>query len=180
MNDDHQKWAENVIGIVRGEIQDAGSVAFSVFTIDEDGKRGRLSVDPILFQNGAAKERLRRKLRTALREARVVRYATVGECWVWKQPPIGSMPVNRDDLDDYVARFLAEYERRGWSPQHGGGREEVVFVNVCDRQSASLFLWRIVRGGQEGHQVELVPHEYGASMSLIAGRFINLLEGQVH
>lgn len=180
MNGDHQKWAEGLIGIVGGEIQDAGSVAFSVFTIDEDGKRGRLSVDPILFQNGAAKERLRRKLRTALREARVVRYATVGECWVWKQPPIGSMPVNRDDLDDYVARFLAEYERRGWSPQHGGGREEVVFVNVCDRQSASLFLWRIVRGAQEGHQVELVPHKYGASMSLIAGRFINFLEGQVH
>ena len=95
--------------------------------------------------------------------------------------PIPSAPVRTENLAHYLTRYTDEYHRRGYSPREGRGRDEIILIQVCDRrrdnaphlEDRSLPLTGAVR--------DLVSVDTGSDAeTCFAGRFVNLLEGQLH
>jgi hypothetical protein len=97
------------------------------------------------------------------------------------QKPMPSAPVRTENLTHYLDRYADEYRRRGWSPSEGGGRDEIILIQVCDRLGTTLRIWKIDRFILTGAVRDLVPVDTGDDAeTTFAGRFVNLLEGQVH
>jgi hypothetical protein len=61
-NDDHQKIIEAVLDIVRRQLKESGMLDFAV-TLDEEGREGRIAIDPEFFRSDATKDRLKRDTR---------------------------------------------------------------------------------------------------------------------
>jgi hypothetical protein len=67
------------------------------------------------------------------------------------------------------------------APSEGRGRDEIILIQVCDRRATTIRIWRIERLVLTGAVRDLVPVDTGNDAETIfAGRFVNLLEGQVH
>ena len=70
---------------------------------------------------------------------------------------------------------------RGYSPREGGGRDEIILIQVCDRLRTTLRIWKIDRFPLTGAVRDLVPVETASDAETgFAGRFVNLLEGRAH
>jgi hypothetical protein len=55
-NDDHQKIAETVLKLVREQLRANGALDFTVLTLDERGREGRIDIDPEFFRSDATKD----------------------------------------------------------------------------------------------------------------------------
>ena len=76
---------------------------------------------------------------------------------------------------------MDDYRRRGYSPREGGGRDEIILIQVCDRMRTTLRIWKIDRFPLTGAVRDLVPVDTGSDAAAgFAGRFVNLLEGRAH
>jgi len=178
---EHQKIIDEVIGLARQQLKQDGMLDFTVLTIDEQGLPARMDIDTEFFRSEANKDRLRRKLRQDFREKGIVRYALVAECWMGTMKPVSSAPVRTENLEHYLDRYTDEYHRMGYSPSEGRGRDEIILIQVCDRRRTTLRIWKIERFVLTGAVRDLVPVDTGNDAEAIfAGRFVNLLEGQVH
>lgn len=159
----HQVFIDQVLNWVRECLARRGRLEFTVFTIDEQGRQASSAADPACFAAGGGRDRLARKMRAQFRKAGIVRYAIVAECWLTR--PVTLAGPLRD-------------------PQIGrdaGGREEVVIVHVCDRRHASVHVSGILRDSRTGTAIGLRKFiTTDDQESLVAGRFNNLLEGEVH
>ena len=62
-DDAHQKITETVLELVRQQLRESGALDFTVLTLDEQGREGRIDVDPECFRSDATKDRLKRDLR---------------------------------------------------------------------------------------------------------------------
>ena len=86
-----------------------------------------------------------------------------------------------ENLEHYLDRYTDEYQRMGYSPSEGRGRDEIIVIQVCDRRSTTLRMWKIERFLLTGVVRDLVPIDLGNDAECtFGGRFVNLLEGQVH
>jgi hypothetical protein len=176
-NDDHQKIIETVLELVRRQLRENGALDFSVLMLDEQGKEGRIDVDLEFFRSDATKDRLTRELRRDFREKGIVRYALVAECWMGHVKPIPLVAARSENLAHYLTRYVDEYRRRGYSPREGGGRDEIVLIQVCDRLRTTLRIWKIDRFPLTGAVRDLVPVDTGSAAETgFAGRFVNLLD----
>ena len=72
---DHQKIIETVLGLVRKQLRESGALGFTVLTLYEQGREGRIDIDPEFFRSDATKNRLKRDLRRDFRQKGIVRYA---------------------------------------------------------------------------------------------------------
>ena len=97
------------------------------------------------------------------------------------QKPMPSVPARAENAQHYLARYADEYRRRGYSPSEGGGRDEIILIQVCDRLRMTQRIWKIDRFLLTGAVRDLIPFDTGSDAETsFAGRFVNLLEGQVH
>src|SRR5689334_9917134 len=95
--------------------------------------------------------------------------------------PMPSAPVRTENLGHYLDRYTDEYHRMGNSPSEGRGRDEIILIQVCDRRSTTLRIWKIERFVLTGAVHDLVPVDTGSDAeTTFAGRFVNLLEGRLH
>jgi hypothetical protein len=179
MADDHQRLIDQVFGYVRDQLAHGG-LEFTVLTINENGHRNRLRIDPRFMESGATKDVLMDELRQAFRQQGIVRYVLVAECWMERKLPVPPGPFTRDRLDEFLAEYAKEYERRGLSPDHGGGRDEIIFMHVCDRKRSSLRVWTIDRDPITGAVRDLIAFDDAGPEVAFAGRFVNLLDGEVN
>jgi hypothetical protein len=179
--DDHQQLIDEVIGLAREQLKQNGMLDFTVLTVDEQGLTARMDIDTEFFRSEANKDRLKRKLRQDFREKGIVRYALVAECWMGTVMPIKSAPVRTESLEHYLDRYTDEYNRMGYSPGEGRGRDEIILIQVYDRMRTTLRIWKIERFVLTGAVRDLVPVDTGNDAeTTFAGRFVNLLEGQLH
>jgi hypothetical protein len=174
---EHQTLIDEALRFVRSQIAQGG-LEFTLLTIDEQGRRGRFNVDPRFVQSDGTKDVLAAELRQALREDGIVRYVLVAECWMDRRLPVTPGPLRRDHLAEVLARYAKDYERRGLSPDHGGGRDEIIFMHVCDRRHSTFRIWTIERDPITGAVQDLLPFDAGADA--LAGRFVNLLGGEAN
>ena len=158
-DDDHQKIIETVLKLAREQLRENGALDFSVLTLDEQGREGRIDIDPQFFRSDATKDRLTRDLRRDFRKKGIIRYALVAECWMGQAKPIPLVPVRTESLQYYLTRYMDEYRRRGYSQREGGGRDEIVLIQVCDRLRTTLRIWKIDRFPLTGAVRDLVPVE---------------------
>jgi hypothetical protein len=139
-----------------------GRIAFTVFTIDEEGRQVTAAADPACFAGDSRRERLARKMREQFRKDGIVRYAFVAECWVTRLAPPAA-PLRMPEIG------------------RDGGREGVVIVHVCDRRSACLHISTVLRDHRTCEATGLRAFvTTDDKESVLAGRFTNLLEGRVH
>ena len=89
----HQKISETVLELVREQLRENGALDFTVLTLDEQGREGRIDIDPEFFRSDATKDRLKRDLRRDFRKNGIIRYALIAECWMGHVKPIPSVPV---------------------------------------------------------------------------------------
>jgi hypothetical protein len=110
----------------------------------------------------------------------IVRYAFIAESWLTRAAaqPVG--PVTREYLERHLADYHEDYRERGLSPQTRGGREEVILLHVCDRMKSQIRIWTIARDHTSGFITQLTPMPDDSASSMLAGRFVNLLEGRAH
>jgi len=95
--------------------------------------------------------------------------------------PLPSALVRTENLEHYLDRYTNEYHRRGYSPSEGRGRDEIILIQVCDRMRTTLRMWKIERFVLTGAVRDLVLVDTGNDAeNTFAGRFVNLLDGQVH
>ena len=73
---------ETVLELARQQLRESGMLDFTVLTLDEQGRKGRIDIDPEFFRSDATKDRLKRDLRRDFRQKGIVRYALVAECWM--------------------------------------------------------------------------------------------------
>jgi hypothetical protein len=180
-DDDHQKIIEHVLGLVREQLRKDGALDFTVLTLDEQGREGRIDVDPGFFRSDATKDRLTRELRRDFRRQGIVRYALVAEGWMGQVKPIPLVPVRSENLAHYLTRYVDDYRRLGYSPREGRGRDEIILIQICDRLKTTLRIWKIDRFPLTGAVRDLVPVDTGSGAETsFAGRFVNLLEGRAH
>ena len=158
-DDDHQKITETVLELVREQLRENGALDFTVLTLDEQGREGRIDVDPEFFRSDASKDRLKRDLRRDFRKTGIIRYALVAECWMGQVKPIPLVPVRSENLAHYLTRYIDDYRRHGYSPREGGGRDEIILIQVCDRLRTTLRIWKIDRFPLTGAVRDLVPVE---------------------
>lgn len=159
----HQILLEEVLTWARECLVDSGRLEFTIFTIDEQGRRAMAAADPACFAVDGGRERLAREMRMRFRTAGIVSYAIAAECWLTR--PMAPAGPQRDPQ----------------MRRDGGGREEVVIVHVCDRRRTSVHVSAILRDTRTGAAIGL--REFITTddeESLVAGRFNNLLEGGVH
>ena len=170
-----------MLDVVRRQLTESGMLDFTVLTLDEAGREGRIAIDPEFFKSDSTKDRLKRDLRKDFRKKGVVRYALVAECWMGNVTPMFSLPVRREYLEHYLAQYADQYRQRGYSPNEGRGRDEIILIQVCDRMRTTLRIWKIDRFPLTGAVRDLVPFDTGSDAETIfAGRFVNLLEGRAH
>jgi hypothetical protein len=180
-DDDHQRITETVLKLAREQLRQNGALDFTVLTQDEQGREGRIDIDPGFFRSDATKDRLKRDLRRDSRQKGIIRYALVAECWMGQVKPIPLLPVRTENLAHYLTRYMGEYRQRGYSPREGGGRDEIILIQVCDRLRTTLRIWKINRFPLTGAVRDLVPVDTGSDAETgFAGRFVNLLEGRAH
>jgi hypothetical protein len=161
-----------VFEIAKGILEDNKDLRPSLFIIDAAGKRRLAIVDPGWFHDDPTKELFTHLLRDFLKRTATVTYLLAMEGWLARcTPPLCSDP------EESLARYWAEYERRGWAPDHGGGRDEVLIINACERTGSTTRLWLIRRNPESGYMTELVPM---AEYSEAVGRFINLFDEPAH
>ena len=178
---DHQKISETVLELVREQLRADGALDFTVLTLDEQGREGCIDIDPEFFRSDATKDRLKRDLRRDFRQMGIIRYALVAECWMGQVKPIPLVPVRSENLAPYLTRYMGDYRRHGYSPREGGGRDEIILIQVCDRPRTTLRIWKIDRFLLTGAVRDLIAVETGSDAETgFAGRFVNLLEGQLH
>lgn len=179
-DDDHEQIISEVFSLVR-DLLARDELEFTILTIDEEGKRGRFKVDPRFMESGPVKDALSALLREAFRQVGIARYVLVAECWMDTRVPILPGPISRDRLDEYVAEYAKEYQRRGLSPEHGGGRDEIILMHVCDRKRSTFRVWTIDRDPITGKVRDLILSEKGSGPEVaLAGRFVNLLGGDAN
>lgn len=159
-NTGHQQLIEKALAWATEQLDSVGRIAFTVFTIDEQGHEATAAADPACFAGDS--KRLARKMREQFRKSGVVRYAFVAEFWVTRlAPPVA--PLRTPPLGRH------------------GGREEAVIVHVCDRRSATMHISTILRDPRSGRATGLRAFATTDDKeSLLAGRFANLLEGRLH
>ncbi len=116
-DDAHQKITETVLKLAREQLRENGRLDFTVLTQDEQGREGRIDIDPEFFRSDATKDRLKRDLRQDFRKKGIIRYALVCECWMGQVKPIPFVPVRTENLGHYLSRYTDEYRRRGYSPR---------------------------------------------------------------
>ena len=180
-DDDHQKVTETVLELVRKQLRANGMLQFTALTIDEAGEERCIDIDPEFFRNEANKDKLKRKLQRDFRRMGIVRYALVAECWMGQVKPIPLVPVRSENLKHYLTRYIDEYQRRGYSPREGRGRDEIILIQVCDRMRTTLRIWKIDRFPLTGAVRDLIAVDTGGDAAAgFAGRFVNLLEGRAH
>lgn len=180
MNEDHKKLIDHVLAIAQARLRTCEDLTANVYTIDETGKQDSHSIDPARFMNDSTKTILTKEIRKSFKKAGIVRYAFVFECWLTRMPLIPAVPATNDYLDKYIKKYTAEYEKCGYSPRHGGGRDECLVIYVGDRLNSSISIYKIVRHAKTGFVTQLEPVTHSGASAQIAGRFVNLLEGQVH
>jgi hypothetical protein len=179
-DDDHQKITETVLKLAREQLRENGMLDFTVLTLDEQGREGRIDVGLEFFRSDATKDRLTRELRRD-RQKGIIRYALVAECWMGQVKPIPFVPVRSENLEHYLTRYVDDYRRRGYSPSEGRGRDEIILIQVCDRLRTTLRIWTIDRFPLTGAVRDLIPVDTGTDAAAgFAGRFVNLLEGRAH
>jgi hypothetical protein len=177
---DHQDLIEELLGLVRAQLAD-GHMDFTVIVDHEGGGRGIIKIDPRYLEDEESKDMLRARLRRVFRQRGVFRYALVAECWIDRNPPAPRVPIDCDDPAEYVAQYHEEYERRGYSPSEGGGRDEIIFMHVCDRKHSTCRIWTIKRDAESDQVRDLIPFEIPADdQFLMFGRFVNLLSSKAH
>jgi hypothetical protein len=180
-DDAHQKITETVLNLARQQLRENGALDFSVLTLDEQGREGRIDVDAGFFRSDAAKDRLKRDLRRDFRQKGIIRYALVAECWMGQVKPLPFVPVRTENLEHYLTRYSDDYRQRGYSPREGRGRDEIILIQVCDRLRTTLRIWKIDRFPLTGAVRDLLPVDTGGDAAAgFAGRFVNLLEGRAH
>jgi hypothetical protein len=130
-NDDHQKIIAIVLDVVRRQLTESGMLDFTMRTLDEEGREGRIAIDPEFFRSDATKDRLKRDLRRDFRKKGIVRYALVAECWMGNATPMSSLPVRSEFLEHYLAQYTDQYRQRGYSPREGCGRDEIILIQVA-------------------------------------------------
>src|ERR1700726_1791328 len=108
--DEHDQLVHEVFVLVRKQMTMDGQLDFTVFTINEQGQKARLAVDPACFQNDGRKNELREKLLAEFRSKGVVRYAVAAECWLARTKP----KIAEETLEDYAARCFEEYAEQGY------------------------------------------------------------------
>src|SRR5690348_15770853 len=86
-SDDHQNLIETVLAWANEQLRIQGQIAFTVFTVDEQGREVTSTADPACFAGDSGRERLARKMREQFRKDGIVRYAFVAECWVTRLAP---------------------------------------------------------------------------------------------
>jgi hypothetical protein len=178
---DHEALIGDVLEMVRSQLKQNGRLEFTLLTVNEAGQKTREEIDPAFFQSGRNKSGLARKLRRDFRRKGIVRYILVTECWVAQMQPLPGVPMRRENIERYHAAYAGDYERRGLSPGIGGGRDEIILMHVCDRRHASLRIWKIKRSPLTGGVLDLAAVDTGNDAeACFSGRFVNLLEGQVH
>ena len=102
-DDAHQKITETVLALAREQLEKNGALDFTVLTLDEQGREGRIDIDPEFFRSDATKDRLKCDLRRDFREKGVIRYALVAECWMGQVKPIPLVPV-RTEISSTISR----------------------------------------------------------------------------
>lgn len=178
---EHQQIIDEVVELARRQLKQNGMLDFTVLTLDELGRTGRMDIDTEFFRCEATKDRLKRELRRDFRRKGIVRYALVAECWMGTMKPIPSAPVRTESLEHSLTRYTDEYHRRGYSPSQGRGRDEIILIQVCDRRRTTLRIWKIDSFLLTGAVRDLIPFDTGSDAETsFAGRFVNLLEGQLH
>ncbi|MFL5287067.1 MAG: hypothetical protein ACJ8AW_40385 [Rhodopila sp.] len=176
---EHQTLIDEVLEMARRQLKQTGMLVFTVLTVNEAGEKACEEIDPAFFQNDKNKNGLARKLRRDFRRKGIVRYILVTEGWHTHMPAMPGVPMRRENIDRYHAAYADDYERRGLSPRPGGGRDEIILMHVCDRVRSSLRMWKIKRSPFTGGVLDLVAIDTGDD-TYFSGRFVNLLEGQVH
>jgi hypothetical protein len=131
---DHEQLIDEVFQIAKRQLIANDRLDFSVLTLDEQGQRAKLNIDPQYFQNHAMKERLAGELRRDFERKGIVRYAVVAECWLARS----KRKMADETLEDYATRALDEYARQEFSPSRGDGRDEVILIYVSDRRGAGF------------------------------------------
>jgi hypothetical protein len=178
-NDDHQKIIATVLDVARQQLKESGMPDFTVLTLDEAGREGRIAIDPEFFRSDATKDRLKRDLRRDFRKKNIIRYALVAECWMGNATPMASLPVRSEHLEHYLTQYADEYRWQGYSPSEGRGRDEIILIQVCDRLRTRI--WKIDRFPLTGALRDLISFDTGSDAETVfAGRFVNLLEGRAH
>jgi hypothetical protein len=178
--DQQESLIEEVIGFAREKLKSTHQLDFTVFAIDEGGRKHLLNVAPGSFSSGDAKNELADALRDEFHDKGIIRYAFIAECWVSRVAPAPVGPVTREYLERHLANYHDDYEKRELSPRKGGGREEVILLHVCDRMNSQIRFWGITRDPASGFITRLTPLPADAANDEYAGRFVNLLEGRAH
>jgi hypothetical protein len=118
-----------------------------------------------------------------MRAKRADSYAYVSEIWITSfnmgkptDPVVDIAEVVREGN----RKYHEEYERHGWNPSVGGGRDDAVLVVVGDAQGSEQRLWTIARfPGKRKNGVQrvrdLIPKERKAEGAWGEGRFRDLL-----
>jgi hypothetical protein len=159
-NSEHQPLIDRVMAWAEAQLEKHGRVEFTVFTLDERGRERTTTADPKCFASDGKRDRLALRMRKQFKKVGIIRYAIVAESWL-THVRLPGMP------------------QISISP--AGARQEVVFVHVCDRRGSSAHVAAIERHPLAGTVTGLRPLVTTDDMeALFAGRFVNLLEGQLH
>jgi hypothetical protein len=178
--DDQETLIEEVIGFAREKLKSSHTLDFAIVAIDERGHKHLINADPQSFTGDKAKNELAEALRDEFRQKDIIRYAFISECWVSRIAPMPTGPVTREYVDRHLAAHHDDYAKRGLSPRKAGGREEVIFLHVCDRMKSQIRIWNITRDPETGFITQLTRLPDDAASTAFAGRFVNLLEGRAH
>jgi hypothetical protein len=178
--EDQETFIEEVIGFATEKLKTRRVLDVTVFAVDVHGHKHLLNLDPQSLASGEAKNELADDLREQFRSMDIVRYAFIAESWLTRAapPPVG--PVSSEYLERHLTSYHEDYRKRGLSPQTGGGREEVILLHVCDRMKSQIRCWSITRDPASGFITNLTRMPDDSASSVLAGRFVNLLEGRAH
>ena len=157
MADDHQRLIDQVFGYVRDQLAHGG-LEFTVLTINENGHRNRLRIDPRFMESGAAKDVLTDGLRQEFREQGIV--LLCADCRMLDGPQVAGRG----------SRLPVKAWTNGWLNMPGsmsGGachriataaeRDEIILMHVCDRKRSTFRFWgRSIRDPITGEVRDLI------------------------
>ena len=75
---------------------------------------------------------------------RVFKYAFINEVWI--QRVVSKDPGKT--AEEIAEEGRREYQARGYSPKHGGGRDEAVMVVVGDEAEYTVYIWEMKRNAK--------------------------------
>ena len=105
-DDDHQKITETVLELVREQLRENGMLDFTVLTLDEQGREGRIDDRSRVFPERCDQGSPEARSAAGFRKTGIIRYALVAECWMGQVKPIPLVPVRTENLEHYLTRYV--------------------------------------------------------------------------